>query len=502
MEASETLLCFEPRFAPSGCILAQRRKRWAAIGAALIFISVSSVPADEFSFPSQAAGFQPGRDFPAGPAPTGPPQAGAIEPGWAAPGLIGPSGMDEALGANGAGPAIVAPVGADPAQPAAGDDDWTLHWFPLGLLWHPPLANLREPRCYVTLGSLDGQHVIDTSIGATFGLLRFGPVDCPEEGIQLDVFGDAFTRFEFHNALTAADYRAGVPLTFAAGGWQVKLSYEYTGCHLGDEYMLLGWNYGIPIAKGLPTAVSRNEAVCGVARVFYDCARLYGQIGYSFTPNDNLAGKPWTRYDWGIEYSPWPHVPDPGRAVRGLRHGSPRGDRLHAGGYAPSGVAMEEPREAPLVGAAGVSVLQRSISLRPVLRPTRGLVRVHGDLRMVIDLTVRKTREPGRLCFSITRSAAVMLRHNLRRLCILLAALCLTIAASPGALKRRFRRCPPGCREPRHRPPALAPIPSSGSMPAARACGPTWATESPSSCFRRASSGNRPWPTSASRGAS
>ena len=84
----------------------------------------------------------------------------------------------------------------------------------------------------------------------------------------------------------------------------MKLSYEYTGCHLGDEYMLLGWNYGIQVAKPLPTSVGRDEAVFGLAREFCDSIRLYGQFGYSFTSSDDLLGKPWTRYDWGLEYSP------------------------------------------------------------------------------------------------------------------------------------------------------------------------------------------------------
>jgi hypothetical protein len=184
------------------------------------------------------------------------------------------------------------------------ENGWELNWLPQGLLWHPPLANPREPRCYVTFGSIDGQHVVDTSIGATFGLLRYGPVDRPQEGFQIDVFADMFTRFAIRNALTAADYRAGVPLTFAIDNWQMKLSYEHSGCHLGDEYMLLGWNYGVQVAKPLPTDVDRDEAVFGIARVLYDSIRLYGQVGYSFTDNDALLGESRARYDWGVEYSP------------------------------------------------------------------------------------------------------------------------------------------------------------------------------------------------------
>lgn len=279
--------------------------RGPVIAVALILVSVGAVRADDFSFAPPAGNFAPGRDYTPDAAPVGPTEPGAIEPTWAAPGLVGQSGMDAAAERNPTGPPAATFERVDPAPTAVGSAaDWRFDWLPEGLLWRPPLANPREPRCYVTLGMLAGQRVIDTSIGADFGLLRIGPADRPEEGFQIDVFADMYTRFALRNALTAADYRAGVPLTFALDGWQMKLGYEYTGCHLGDEYMLLQWNYGDVVAKPLPTDVSRNEAVFGVARVFWDCTRLYGQFGYSFTPNDDLAGRPWTRYDWGIEYSP------------------------------------------------------------------------------------------------------------------------------------------------------------------------------------------------------
>ena len=277
----------------------------ATIAVGLILACVGRLRADDFPWATQADNFRPSGGFAAGVPPGGPSEPRAPDSGWAAPGLIGQSGMEDVTDGIRAGPPA-APTergfAADAAPAQCGG--WGLDWLPEGLLWHPPMANPREPRCYVTMGNLNGQRVIDTSIGAEFGLLRFGSADCPEEGFQLDVFGDMYTRFAIRNALTAADYRAGIPLTFASEGWQVKLSYEHTGCHLGDEYMLLGWNYGIQVPKWQPTNVGRDEAVFGLAREFWDCVRLYGQFGYSFTSNDDLLGEPRTRYDWGIEYSP------------------------------------------------------------------------------------------------------------------------------------------------------------------------------------------------------
>jgi hypothetical protein len=90
---------------------------------------------------------------------------------------------------------------------------------------------------------------------------------------------------------------------FAKGDWQMKLSYEHTSCHLGDEYMLLEYNYGIRGRDHSIRAV-RDEGVFGIARFFGEAARLYGQFGYSFSPSDTLAGKTPVRYDWGLEYSP------------------------------------------------------------------------------------------------------------------------------------------------------------------------------------------------------
>ncbi|MFO0945574.1 MAG: DUF1207 domain-containing protein [Planctomycetota bacterium] len=166
--------------------------------------------------------------------------------------------------------------------------------LPSSLLWLPPLANQREPRMYGKFTNLNNQSVIDTAIGGEFGLGRIGPVKNDCEGIQLDVFAAVFTRFNDQRLLTAADYRVGVPLTYAKGPWSAKLSYEHTSTHLGDEY--------IERTGRRQAAHVRDEIVLGLSRYFWNQLRLYGQFGYSFATS-MVVGENRDRYDCGFEWS-------------------------------------------------------------------------------------------------------------------------------------------------------------------------------------------------------
>lgn len=166
--------------------------------------------------------------------------------------------------------------------------------LPGTLLWQIPLANQREPRTDGKFLAVNGQSTVDTAIGGQFGLLRFGPKDRSFEGIQIDGFAAVFTRFNDRRLLTAADYRVGLPLTFASGPWQAKFSYEHTSTHLGDEF--------IQSTGRLQKAHVRDELVWGLARWLHDEIRLYGQVGYSFHTS-KLVGNDRMRYDWGLEWS-------------------------------------------------------------------------------------------------------------------------------------------------------------------------------------------------------
>lgn len=177
--------------------------------------------------------------------------------------------------------------------------------IPGSLLWKVPLANPREPRFYAKFFELDGGSYIDTAIGAQFGIGRVAPKGVVDEGLQLDVFGVVFTRFDPRRFLTAADYRAGIPLTYKKGPWSTKLSYEHTSTHIGDEYSQ-AFN-----VKQVPLVL--DEVVLGLSRTLGDHVRLYGQYGYAFNTAKQTNADRRSRFDLGVEYR---HYEDTGPVGR------------------------------------------------------------------------------------------------------------------------------------------------------------------------------------------
>lgn len=176
-----------------------------------------------------------------------------------------------------------------------GDEPYEYVTLPTNLLWKPPLANQREPRFYGKFTNLNKKSYIDTAIGAQFGLGRIAPKGRPNEGLQLDIFGAVFTRFDPRRFLTAADYRAGIPLTYKKGPWSTKLSYEHTSTHIGDEYSQAYGRRQNPLIL--------DEVVFGLSRYFGGHVRVYGQAGYAFnTAKQTNAGRR-DRFDFGISYS-------------------------------------------------------------------------------------------------------------------------------------------------------------------------------------------------------
>lgn len=173
--------------------------------------------------------------------------------------------------------------------------------LPTTLLWKPPIANLREPQFYGIFHNIDGKSYIDTAIGAQFGLGRISPAgksdpsrQLENEGLQLDVFGAVFTRFDPKRFLTAIDYRAGIPLTYKKGPWSTKLSYEHTSTHIGDEYSQA---YHV---KQKPLVL--DEVVFGLSRYWGEHIRTYGQFGYAFNTAKETNANNRTRFDWGFSY--------------------------------------------------------------------------------------------------------------------------------------------------------------------------------------------------------
>jgi hypothetical protein len=195
-------------------------------------------------------------------------------------------------------PEVATPV---PAEEAVDEPHWgNLHFqlLPRSLLWQPPLANQHEPRMEIVATSLNNDNTkktLDTAIGGTAPLLRVSGDD-PHDGMEVDFFGVVLSRFAKYNTLDDADYRFGLPLTWASGPWSAKLSYEHTSSHIGDDF--IKWE-----AAGLEKRGHvRDEVVTGLSYRWWNQLRLYGQFGYAM--NLSTAGPmKHDRYDFGLEWS-------------------------------------------------------------------------------------------------------------------------------------------------------------------------------------------------------
>lgn len=161
-------------------------------------------------------------------------------------------------------------------------------------LWTTPLAGPREPRMAAKLGVNRGVETYETSIGGSIGVLRFGPEDQPQVGLQVEAFATVLTRFDSKRALVAADYRVGFPITYASDGWEARVGYEHASSHLGDQL--------IDTTDIEPFRHVRDEVTFGVARWFFDRVRLYALVGIAIQTmgavGDNrdryVAGAEWT----------------------------------------------------------------------------------------------------------------------------------------------------------------------------------------------------------------
>jgi hypothetical protein len=187
-----------------------------------------------------------------------------------------------------------------------GDKPYKYVTLPDTLLWKIPLAAPREPRFYGKFFNIGRESFIDTAIGGEFGLGRVAPRDSDDEGIQLDGFGAVFTRFNGRRFLTAADYRAGIPLTYKKGPWSTKISYEHTSTHIGDEFSQNTGRRQVPLVL--------DETVLGVSRYFFEqTLRFYGQYGYAFNTSKETNANRRSRFDLGVSYSQYADTGPGGR---------------------------------------------------------------------------------------------------------------------------------------------------------------------------------------------
>ena len=163
---------------------------------------------------------------------------------------------------------------------------------PAGALWLPPAADPRSPRISVQSLRINGASAIDASLGGEIGIFRVGPVRRTDEGVQLDLLGAAFSRFDERKRLAALDFRAGIPLTYAKGAFSMKFGYEHESAHVGDEYAA---------ATGATQVQHvRDELATGFAWEWSRQLRTYGQAAYAFHIRGPFAGR--SRYGVGAEW--------------------------------------------------------------------------------------------------------------------------------------------------------------------------------------------------------
>ncbi len=188
------------------------------------------------------------------------------------------------------------PFGAD--FPDAFGAPWSWQLLPEGLIYRSYLAGVKEPRLSVVPFYERHQGwLIDGTIGARVGLIRYGTEsDIRPEGWQLDLEAAAFPRLDPQQDmdLVSTDYRVGVPFTFGAGPYQVKLAYYHLSSHLGDEYLLKN-----PGARRIN--FSRDALVLGNSYYVTPDLRLYGEAGWAFYSDG--GSEPW-EFQFGLDYSP------------------------------------------------------------------------------------------------------------------------------------------------------------------------------------------------------
>lgn len=187
-------------------------------------------------------------------------------------------------------------------------EPWTWQLMPNGLVYRSYLAGPKESRISsYWFHEKNAGWLWDATLGGRVGLLRHGTRNAYRpEGFQIDIEGAGMPRLdpEENRDLQSADFRFGVPLTYAMGIFESKLAYYHLSSHLGDEFMLK--NPGFPRVN-----YSRDVIVLGLAAYLSEDVRIYAEAGYAFYYSG--GAEPW-EFQMGAEFSP---------AYPTMAHGSP-----------------------------------------------------------------------------------------------------------------------------------------------------------------------------------
>lgn len=176
-------------------------------------------------------------------------------------------------------------------------DSWTWQPLPNSLLYKSYLAGTKESRLSgVILHENDDSSLLAGTLGGRFGVLRYGNRDpLWPEGWQLDIEGSAQIRLDIPDEvdLRSADYRAGVPLTFARGRHRTKLAYYHLSSHLGDEFLLK--HPGYPRLN-----FARDALVLGHTIYLLPTTSVYAEAAWAFFSD---VSEEW-EFQFGLDHAP------------------------------------------------------------------------------------------------------------------------------------------------------------------------------------------------------
>jgi hypothetical protein len=177
-------------------------------------------------------------------------------------------------------------------------DCWTWQILPEGLIYRAYLAGPKESRISsFWFHDPDAGWLWDITLGGHAGIVRYGGQNAfRPEGFQLDIEGAGMPRLdpEEERDLVSADFRFGVPLTYAMGMFESKLAYYHLSSHLGDEFMLKN-----PLVERIN--YSRDVLVLGLAAYLTEDLRVYAEAGYALY--NSGGSEPW-EFQLGAEFSP------------------------------------------------------------------------------------------------------------------------------------------------------------------------------------------------------
>ncbi|MCI0341717.1 MAG: DUF1207 domain-containing protein [Planctomycetales bacterium] len=171
--------------------------------------------------------------------------------------------------------ARAAPPGAASGPPTT-EEPAALEWFPRGLLYPRPRADLRRPRTALRFLSSPRFHrpQLETAVGGEWAFARWRPQPTGDTTLELAGFGGEFMDFAMDDDadLRSTDGVWGALLGARDGPLSVKLEFQHLSSHRGDETIL-------EQGQGRLDYV-RNDLAFGAAWQPQPGLRVYGELAY------------------------------------------------------------------------------------------------------------------------------------------------------------------------------------------------------------------------------